>query len=254
MSDLPETECRLRVDPPQAGNWNMAVDECLLGWTSRTGCCCWRFYQWDEPTLSLGYFQDYRDRDGHVASRECSLVRRASGGGAILHDRELTYCLTVPSDHPLGRRRQWTYEAVHRTLIAVLGDWGIRANLFGDSRAGGGRSDEFLCFQRRSAGDIVVADVKIAGSAQRRVANAVLQHGSVLLERSPAAPELPGLCDITGKSIDRGELIGCWQQRLAEVLRFRWRADSRSPDEDDQVARILAEKYGLSSWTTKCRR
>ena len=130
----------------------MAVDEYLLGWTSRTGSCCWRFYQWDEPTLSLGYFQEYRDRDGHVASRECSVVRRASGGGAILHDRELTYCLTVPSDHPLGRRRQWTYEAVHRTLIAVLADWGIGRVCSVTLRAGSGKSGDVSVFQAAVGG------------------------------------------------------------------------------------------------------
>jgi lipoate-protein ligase A len=232
----------------------MAVDEYLLGWTSRAGGCCWRFYQWDEPTLSLGYFQDYGDRDRHVSSRECPVVRRASGGGAILHDHELTYCLTVPSDHPLGRRRQWTYEAIHRTLIFVLARFGIQARLYGNSRIDDGKTSDFLCFNRRSAGDVVVADAKIAGSAQRRVADAVLQHGSVLLARSPVAPELPGLCDVTGEAIEPGDLMDAWRQRLAEILNFQWRTGSLSQEEEDQVARIVAEKYGHSSWITKCRR
>ncbi len=232
----------------------MAVDEYLLGWTSRTGCCCWRFYLWEEPTLSLGYFQDHRHRDKHVASRKCPLVRRASGGGAILHDRELTYCLTVPSDHPLGRRRQWTYEVVHRTLIAVLAKRGIQTELFGDSSAGEGRSDQFLCFRRRSAGDIVVAEMKIAGSAQRRAAGAVLQHGSVLLRQSEAAPELPGLWEVTGQSIEPGELADAWQQQLAAVLKFRWDAVGLSPAEEAEAGQIQAEKYGHWSWTGKCRR
>ncbi len=254
MSDDPLTECRLLVHPPRGGAWNMAVDEHLLDWTSRTGCCCWRFYEWAEPTLSLGYFQQYVDRDGHVASRGCPVVRRASGGGAILHDSELTYSLAVPSAHPLGRRRQWTYEAIHQTLIAVLSERGIQANLYGTPQPGGQRSGDFMCFSRRSSGDIVVGDVKIAGSAQRRVADAVLQHGSVLLRRTSVAPELPGLCEITGKAIETGDLMHVWRQRLAEVLRFRWREDSLSREEEEHVARIAAKKFGHSSWTRKHRR
>lgn len=254
MSDFPVTECRLLVDPPGGGAWNMAVDEYLLGWTSQSGCCCWRFYQWAEPTLSLGYFQQYAERSGHAASLGCAVVRRSSGGGAILHDHELTYSLTVPADHPLGRRRQWTYKAIHRTLIAVLWKSGIEANLFGASELGVEKSNDFLCFKRRSAGDIVVGDVKIAGSAQRRVADAVLQHGSVLLERSSAAPELAGLNEITCKTLEPGDLQHAWRDQLSEVLRFRWCEDELLAEEQDHIARIVAEKYGHPSWTEKRRR
>ncbi len=253
MSVAPLTECRLLVHPPRDGAWNMAVDEHLLDWTSNTGCCCWRFYQWAEPTLSLGYFQRYVDRDTHVASRDCPAVRRASGGGAILHHIELTYSLAVPSVHPLARRRQWTYETIHHTLITVLSKWGIQADLYGTPQPGEQKSGDFMCFSRRSSGDIVVGDVKIAGSAQRRIAGAVLQHGSVLLRRTSAAPELPGLCETTGKAIEPAELMHVWRQRLAEALRFCWHEDRLSKEEEDRVTRIVAEKYALSSWTKKHR-
>ncbi len=253
MPSVPLTDCRLIVHPPAGGAWNMAVDEHLLGWTSRTGRCCWRFYQWAEPTLSLGYFQQYAARAEHEASRGCPVVRRASGGGAILHDRELTYSVTVPLDHPLGKRRQWMYDAVHQTLIAVLATKGIRASLFGSSSLGEERSAEFLCFKRRSAGDVVVAEAKIAGSAQRRSALAVLQHGSVLLCRSWAAPELPGLCEITGKTVEPEELMYLWRQQVGEALKLRWHADSLSQEEEEEVAGIVAEKYGSQSWTEKRR-
>ena len=96
-------ECRLLIDPPGAGAWNMAVDEVLLEWSAEQGGCCWRLYRWQEPTLSLGYFQPYDERRRHPASRDCPAVRRLSGGGAILHDAELTYSLVVPSGHPLAQ-------------------------------------------------------------------------------------------------------------------------------------------------------
>jgi lipoate-protein ligase A len=254
MPDIPVTECRLLVDPAGDGAWNMAVDEHLLGWTSQSGCCCWRFYRWAEPTLSLGYFQQYGERDEHATSLGCPIVRRASGGGAILHHHELTYSLTVPAGHPLGSRRQWTYKAIHRTLIDVLSKLGIEARLFGDCTVGEGKLNDFLCFNRRCSGDIVVGDVKIAGSAQRRAADAVLQHGSVLLGRSPAAPELAGLNEITGKTMEPGDLMHVWRDQLAAVLGFRWHEEQLTEEEEDHIAKIVTEKYQDSSWTEKRRR
>ena len=247
------TECRLIVDEPKDGVWNMAVDDHLLGWTSRDRRCCWRFYQWTEPTLSLGYFQKRSEREGHAASRACPVVRRASGGGAIVHDKELTYSLTVPADHPLGRRRQWTYEVVHTTLIDVLSEWGIQAGLYGMQGSGEQKSSSFLCFNRRSPGDVVVADVKVAGSAQRRGVDGILQHGSVLLLRSSAAPELAGLGDVQDKPIELDELAQAWQERLTDALGFRWAEDQLTAKETAEVQRIAEAKYGNPSWTEKRR-
>src|SRR6188474_2624923 len=87
---------RLIVDPPASGAWNMAVDEALLETAAISGLATLRFYTWQEPTLSLGYFQSAVDRDHHPDGRDCPLVRRASGGGAIIHDRELTYSIALP--------------------------------------------------------------------------------------------------------------------------------------------------------------
>ena len=232
----------------------MAVDEYLLGWTAASKRCCWRFYQWAEPTLSLGYFQQSAERNCHDGSRACPMVRRASGGGAIVHDRELTYSLTVPVEHPLGRRRQWTYETVHQTLIAVLSEWGVEASLYGAAESGEPKARDFLCFNRRSAGDVVVGAVKVVGSAQRRVAEAVLQHGSILLHRSQAALELAGIEEATARSIEADELMAVWRPRLADVLRFRWCEERLAPDEEVEVERIVAEKYGDVAWTEKRRR
>ena len=89
-----------------------------------------RFYQWAEPTLSLGYFQPYADRAGHEASRQSAVVRRTSGGGAILHDFDVTYSLAVPDRHPLAADRLRTYRVVHTALIEVLAAMGIEASLF----------------------------------------------------------------------------------------------------------------------------
>ncbi len=202
-------DIRLIIDPPQSGPWNMAVDETLLWDAVENGIATLRFYQWSEPTLSLGYFQRYADRAQHPASRDCAVVRRQTGGGAILHDRELTYSLALPAGHSLARHAPCLYEAVHAAFIAALTTlqpvqsplW-IRGKLTESS--GAGADDSFLCFQRQSPGDVVLAPAghgptwKVLGSAQRRHRGAILQHGSLLVQQSPAAPELPGLYDLNG--------------------------------------------------------
>src|SRR5689334_21696416 len=87
---------RLIIDPPRQGSMNMAIDDALLESAAEAGVATLRLYQWSEPTLSLGYFQAAAERKTHQPSLTCALVRRASGGGAILHDRELTYSLALP--------------------------------------------------------------------------------------------------------------------------------------------------------------
>ena len=119
-------DVRLIIDPPRRGPWNMAVDEALLMDAVENGNATLRFYQWSEPTLSLGYFQRYADREQHAASRNCAVVRRQTGGGAILHDRELTYSLVLPPGHPLAAMRRSLYDAVHQAFIAALSRRGKR--------------------------------------------------------------------------------------------------------------------------------
>src|SRR6185369_7453569 len=103
-------------------SWNMAVDEVLLLDAAENGTAALRFYSWSEPTLSLGYFQRYSDREQHAASRACAIVRRQTGGGAILHDRELTYSLVLPEPHPFAKRSPQLYTTVHQAIIESLDD------------------------------------------------------------------------------------------------------------------------------------
>jgi lipoate-protein ligase A len=250
----------LLLDLPASGAWNMAVDEALLEAAAAEGQCALRFYQWEEPTLSLGYFQTCADRLRHPASAGCPLVRRPSGGGAILHDLELTYSLAVPERHPLAASRLQTYKLVHQSLIEALERWGIEAKLFARGTAALGCvtgspqpraavPHPFLCFQRRSPGDVLVGDVKIAGSAQRRCRGAVLQHGSLLLARSHAAPELDGLKELSGRAIRVEELIQAWLEKLAGALNITWRQVGLAEQHQRRAARLVADKYGAAAWT-----
>jgi lipoate-protein ligase A len=243
------TNCCLLIDPPASGAWNMAVDEVLLEEVSARGGCWWRFYRWEEPTLSLGYFQSCDDRRRHAPSRGCPVVRRLSGGGAIMHDVEVTYSFAVAASHPLASARERLYETVHATLLDVLRDWGIEASLVGPSPRRVSGVQPLLCFERHCRGDVLVGRSKIAGSAQRRRRRAILQHGSVLLGRSAAAPELDGLKELAGRAIDPQRLVEVWLERLGRRLELTFHPKPLSPEQRRRAAELVRTKYGSASWT-----
>jgi lipoyl(octanoyl) transferase len=232
----------------------MAVDEVLLDSAAADARACWRFYGWSEPVLSLGYFQDCAGRSGHAASSRCPVVRRLTGGGAIVHDAELTYSVAVPARHPLARRRDLLYQTVHNCLVAVLAEFGVSANVLLSLRERSPQIPEpFLCFQRRTTGDVLLDETKIAGSAQRRRRGAVLQHGSVLLRRSPAAPELPGLEDLSGKADLGQQLAERWLEKLLPHLAGEWSLEPMQEQERKDAAHLAEARYNCAAWTTNGR-
>lgn len=241
---------RLLIDAPAGGPWNMAVDETLLAAAIKGRPPVLRFYQWAPATLSLGYFQRAADRDEHAASRAAPLVRRASGGGAILHDRELTYSLALPPGHPLARSPERVYDVAHDVLVGWLAQRGIRAERFWPTDRSKA-PPPFLCFQRRAPGDVIVAGAKIAGSAQRRRAGAVLQHGSLLLATSPAAPELPGLAEAARCLVAPEELALELAPRLASAFDLRWEPSSLTEIERRSAEPLAAQRFAADEWNLK---
>ncbi|MGY8770508.1 MAG: lipoate--protein ligase family protein [Pirellulales bacterium] len=242
---------RLIIDPPASGAWNMAVDEGLLNSASEQGIATLRLYQWQPATLSLGYFQKAADRSLHGASESCDMVRRASGGGAILHHHELTYSYAIPVDNPRSERVTALFDQFHESLIRCLGLLGVESHLYGNPKNGQSSEKPFLCFQRRSSVDVIVDGYKVCGSAQRRSKNAVLQHGSVLLGRSEYAPELPGLNDLGGTKLTLTELTEAWLKEISPVLGVSYDPVELSEQEKESAINIHAEKFNDWAWTNK---
>src|SRR6266513_3155541 len=181
MSDV----WRLLVDPPARGSWNMAVDEVLLdGVVAGTAPPTLRFYGWTPPCLSLGYFQpfDAVNLDG-CRALGVDVVRRPTGGRAILHDRELTYSVVLPAS-TLGHEGGVlpSYRRLSLALQDGLRRLGITAMLAPESAAGGSPAHGPACFDRPSAHEILLDGRKLVGSAQVRRGGALLQHGSILIE------------------------------------------------------------------------
>ena len=258
MSSMP---ARVVFDSPGGGAWNMAVDQALLMSAEQDGIVTLRLYAWDQPTLSLGYFQKYDDRQLHAASVACPVVRRRSGGGAILHDQELTYSLAIPSSHRWSKETSELYDLVHRVVIQLLAEDGIESQLFKDavglqSEVGGELEvvidpTAFLCFQRRSDGDLVSDKVKVLGSAQRRLKHSLLQHGSLLFEQSKFAPELPGLLELSGKQLQFKDFSRLLAEALGRALGFEFLPAKLTANEMASAEEIEKLTFGDDVWTKK---
>lgn len=203
---MPSTGLVAWWDEPAPGPENMAADEVLAAEAAEAGRLLVRLYGWSEPTVSLGGFQRLADARACPAIAGLPLVRRPSGGGAIVHGSDLTYAVAVPRDHPWGRDPQILYDVFHAALVRLLQRLGVAASQHAGRGREAGDEERLLCFDRRARGDVVVDGGaagddghKILGSAQRRLRGAVLQHGSLLLRKPGRVAEQaahPGLFDL----------------------------------------------------------
>jgi lipoate-protein ligase A len=246
-------ESRLIWDAPASGSWNMAVDEVLLEQAAAGAPPCLRFYRWSEPTLSLGYFQSARERTAHAESQHVPLVRRSTGGGAILHHHELTYSWSCPAGPASASSSLAFYRAFHETVRDLLRPLGLSAQLASPTPpASSDRASEpFLCFLRRADGDLLVGPHKILGSAQRRRQGALLQHGSLLLQTSPQAPQLIGLEELGAGRIDWEAWTRGWVESLATRLGVTFAGSTLSEQEKYRASRVEAEKFNTDRWNAK---
>ncbi|MCB9853160.1 MAG: lipoate--protein ligase family protein [Phycisphaerales bacterium] len=254
---------RLIVDPPLAGPVNMGRDEALLDACRDASCPpVLRFYAWNPPTISLGYFQDYAEYealDGPVAGLD--VVRRTTGGGAILHDLEITYSLTIPIDHPLIHRRpNRLYELAHEAVITAVGN-GVRMlgcdNSACDASAQRG---PFFCFARRHGLDVVVEDgrgplgiSKFAGSAQRRTQTAILQHGSIMLDSRFDQQPTATWSQVAGAALTFDEAAKRLSPAFASALGVKFDVGAFTDDEL-HVAEGFTQRNAGDAWTIDRKR
>lgn len=193
MPQIPQLNVIIDVES-SSGGWNMAVDEALLESAISNGDATLRWYRWKQPTVSLGYFQHSAELDHDPILSPLPRVRRLTGGGAILHDDELTYSLCLPPSQRLFQQPEQLYDLVHGAIASAIGQLGFPATLRGQTIKQS--AEPLLCFLRQNSHDLVLSDYKILGSAQRRRRGAIMQHGSLILKASPLAQQVPGLLDL----------------------------------------------------------
>lgn len=257
---------RLLVDLEGPAAWNMAVDQAIMESASEPSSAAsessanspaatLRFYTWQRPTLSLGYFQSHQDAyrffgadDAAIDQRGIDLVRRSTGGGAIMHHHELTYSLTLAT--PVGQRGARTdlYQSMHAIIAELLAERGIIGTAYRDDRAIDFDGESFLCFQRRTDEDLVVSRYKVLGSAQRRGRASLLQHGSLLFCSSPHTPQLPGLENLTGHRQSFNEWVTWIADRVSSCLSISLSPGKLSLAEQQRAEKIAEQRFRDRNW------
>src|SRR5712691_743536 len=267
-ASMSDAAWRLLLDPPAAGAWNMAVDEVLLdGVAAGTSPPTLRFYEWKPPCLSLGYFQpfDVVDVDG-CRALGVEVVRRPTGGRAILHDRELTYSVALPAS-VLGQDGG-VLPSYYRLSLALqdgLRRLGVPATLAPES-AGSSAAHGPVCFDRPSAHEILLHGRKLVGSAQMRRGGGLLQHGSILIE--PRIDKLlaclhrtdgggsrgleEGVAGLAELGVtDPGPISSAVGAAFAAGFGVGLAEDPLRPDEEEEARTLARAKYQSAGWTER---
>ena len=262
---------RLLDSGPADAHWNMAVDEAILA------CCgaglappTLRFYRWEPPAVSLGYFQN---AEKELDLEECrrrgvGWVRRLTGGRAVLHDKEVTYSVVIPEELVPGGVLE-TYRLLCGGLERGLRLLGLEARPlrprpepFGAAGTGP-RTRSAACFDVPSWYELTVSGKKVVGSAQVRRAGAVLQHGSVVLVLEPERtasllrlePEArrrvaeglgcaaAGVSGLLGREVGYAEVRDAVAQGFREALGIALEAGGLSPEEEEMATSLAKGGY-----------
>lgn len=170
--------------------FNMALDEALLEWHSAGKIPpTIRFYGWNPPTLSIGYFQKAEKEIDFEAVQRYGLgfVRRPTGGRGVLHDQELTYSVIVSEEHPeMPKTVTEAYRVISEGILEGFKLLGLDAYFAiprtPEEKEGLKNPRSAVCFDAPSWYELVVEGRKVAGSAQTRQKGVILQHGSILLD------------------------------------------------------------------------
>jgi lipoate-protein ligase A len=162
----------------------MAIDEAIFREVQdRRSPPTIRFYGWRQPSISLGYFQDLRSEVNLDACKRFGIdvVRRPTGGKAVLHESDLTYAVIARQEGRFEPGILQTYLAISRCLCRALKGWGIPVDYAESGRSSPGTYLDASCFAKPSRYELLVNGRKICGSAQARSRAAFLQHGSMLI-------------------------------------------------------------------------
>jgi lipoyl(octanoyl) transferase len=266
---------RLMTTHPLEGIYNMAIDEALLGSVARGDSVpVLRLYAWSPACLSLGYGQRASDADlDRIDAMGWQMVRRPTGGRAILHTDELTYSVSLPADHPLveGDVVQ-SYRRISEALLVALKLLGAQPQA---ERATHGGSNGAVCFETPSHYEITVEGRKLIGSAQVRRKDhngGVLQHGTL-----PLHGDIARICDalaytnaderedakaqVRARALTLENALGytvAWEdvaaavvQGFVETFDLAFEESSLSEAETERAEHLAVEVYGSEAWTFK---
>lgn len=257
---------------------NMALDESLLLWHSRGEIPpTLRFYYWSKPTLSVGHFQKVDrgiDLDG-IMRHGCQLVRRLTGGSAVLHDHELTYSVVVSEKKPyISPSIRMAYYELSKGIMAGFQQLGIHAEYsIPEEQFKQERSE--VCFERPSDYEMLVDGKKISGHAQTRKQGVLLQHGSIPLtidkdmmfdlfkfpsekmrqrQRNAFSKKAVTIYEATGKPFSYAEVEHAFKVGVQKGLNVRLEPFELSARQWEEVHELAETKYRSEDWNLKFRK
>lgn len=267
-----EAAWRLIIDDSRDGAWNMAVDEALVeAVDAGASPGVVRFYRWRPACLSLGFSQPFAVADAaFCAANGVSLVRRPTGGRAVLHQHELTYSVAAP----LGRGRfgtdlQAVYQEICRALVVGLRLTGVPAELAGAPTGGMITPTAAVpCFIGPAAGEVVAGGRKLVGSAMRRIGDSILQHGSILedwdgrlqagclglADDHELRAAVVTVAELLGAVPDSAMLTAALTAGFAATLGVGFERSAVTALEYDRATFLARERYGHPRWTVERRR
>ncbi|WP_212931357.1 lipoate--protein ligase family protein [Brevibacillus halotolerans] len=268
---------RYVVTPPMSPEMNMAIDEAILTLHSQGKVPpTVRFYTWNPATLSIGYFQKMEKEINidEVKRLGLGLVRRPTGGRAVLHDAELTYSVIVSEDHPqMPKSVTEAYKVISMGLLHGFQKLGLKAEMVSlateEEKAKYNSPGSSACFDSPSWYELVVEGKKVAGSAQTRQKGVILQHGSILLDMdvdllfslltfpservkermmNSFKQKAVTINEVSSKPISLEEAIEAFYQGFAEGLGIEL-VPMDLTAEEQQLAKELAEnRYSTDEW------
>jgi lipoate-protein ligase A len=274
---LPRATWRLVETNPAKGAWNMAVDEAILeaigqGKVPPT----LRLFAWNPPCLSLGYAQPFSDIDQERLERlGWQVVRRLTGGRAILHTDELTYSVIGPPNEPrLTGSVLESYQRISVALLKALHLMSLPAKALPKPQADVDelKQPEPICFEVPSNYEITIQGKKLIGSAQARKKAGVLQHGTLPLhgnlgritqaltftgksKRDSAAKRLlmraTTVENITGQLVTWQQAASAFTTAFSETLNLNLEPAELTPAELAHTDKLVKEKYAHPDWTER---
>ncbi|MHB1419640.1 MAG: lipoate--protein ligase family protein [Bacillota bacterium] len=249
---------------------NMAIDEAILSHLiDGSAPPTIRFYTWDPPAVSIGYFQDMEAEVDRESCQEegCQWIRRITGGRAVLHDQEVTYSVVAREEHPLlPGGIEDTYLRISACLVAGLSYLGVEAKLAPGTKKG---LRTAACFDSASRHEILVGGKKVIGSAQVRRGGCFLQHGSVLLDLDvdklftvlrfsiPSSRARENFLRHAGclrelkKEIDTESVLEALTKGFTDQLGIALNEEALSAGEQQTIKELIEKKYASSQWNLR---
>ena len=217
-----------------------------------------RLYTWARPTVSFGRNEPASGiYDPTLAERlGVDVVRRPTGGRAVLHDAELTYAVVVPT-RALGGARA-TYHAISDALVHAIQALGADAVRSGAPAGGTPPLDAGPCFQSPAEGEVIADGRKLVGSAQARIDGALLQHGSIIISGdqtllSTLGPgvdhEQPATLAEQIGHVTVEEVVDAVASSMKKVFGGTWVEGEYSGDEKRMITDLVRTRYGSDEWT-----